>query len=119
MRLAGLTAAAVLTFAGVGVHAAPILGVGDCVGPKIVSSRRLPGNRIVFNGTPAPLFDAPRGSPTGKAIAVGDTYLVTEVQRGFLHLKASTNSGKLAPGTVVGWVSAPSVGYFWGPHNCE
>jgi hypothetical protein len=50
--------------------------------------------------------------PTGNAIAVRDTYLVTEVQRGFLHLKASVNSGKLAPGTVVGWVAAPSVSYF-------
>ena len=119
MRLLRLTAVAVLTLCALRAHAAPTLGVGDCVGPKIVSSRQLPGNRTAFNGTPAPLFAAPGGSPTGQSIAVGDTYLVTEVQRRFLHLKASTNSGKLAPGTVVGWVSAPSVGYFYGPHNCE
>ncbi len=119
MRLCLLTATAVLTLTGVAAHAAPTLGVGDCVGPKIVSSRQLPGNRTVFNGTPAPLFAAPGGPPAGQSVPVGETYLVTEVQRGFLHLKASTNSGKLAPGTVVGWVAASSVGYFWGPHNCE
>jgi hypothetical protein len=119
MRLLRLTAVAVLTLGALGAHAAPTLGVGDCVGPKIVSSRQLPGNRTAFNGTPAPLFATPGGAATGQAIAVGETYLVTEVQRGFLHLKASVNSGKLAPGTVVGWVAASSVGYFWGPRNCE
>ena len=97
----------------------PRLGVGDCVGPKIVSLRQLPGNRTVFDGTPAALFATPGGASTGQAVAVGETYLVAELQRGFLHLKASGNSGKLAPGTVVGWVAASSVTYFYGPHNCE
>ena len=109
----------VLTFLAIADHAAPTMGVGDCVGPKIVSSRQLPGNRTVLNGTPAPLFAAPGGPPAGQSVAVGETYLVTEVQRGFLHLKASTNSGKIAPGTVVLWVAASSVSCFRGPHNCE
>jgi hypothetical protein len=119
MRLPGLTAMAVLTLTAVSTHAAPTLGVGDCVGPKVVSVRQLPGNRTVFNGTPAPLFATPGGAPTGQSVPVGETYLVTESQRGSLRLKASVNSGKLAPGTVVGWVAASSVTYFWGPHNCE
>ena len=110
---------AVLALGTVGAHAAPTLGVGDCVGPKIVSSRQLPGNRTVFVGTPAPLFSAPGGTSNGRTVPVGETYLVTESQRGFLLLKASTNSGILAPGTVVGWVAASAVTDFYGPHNCE
>ena len=118
MRVSGLSVAVVAMVAACGASAAPTLGVGDCVGPKIVSSRQLPGGRTDFLGTPAPLFASPGGPPTGRTIPVGDTYLVTEVQGGFLHLKASTNSPGLAPGTVVGWVRAPSVAYFWAPHNC-
>lgn len=119
MRRYGLMAMALLALGVTQAHAAPTLGVGDCVGPKVVSSRQLPGNRTVFNGTPAPLFAAPGGQPTGHSVPVGDTYLVTEAQHGFLRLKASTNSGSVVPGTVVGWVATSSVSYFWGPHNCE
>ena len=120
MRLNGLVAVALLALAATGAHAAaPTLSVGDCVGPKVLSSRQLPGGRTTFRGTPAPLFAAPGGAPTGQSIPVGDTYLVTEAQRGYLRLKASTNSGTLAPGTPVGWVAASAVTYFYGPHNCE
>ena len=120
MRAMGLVVTIMAALAASHAHAAaPTLGVGDCVGPKIISSRQLPGGHTDFVGTPAPVFAAPGGPPTGRTIPVGDTYLVTEVQNGFLHLKASTNSGAVAPGTVVGWVRTPSVTYFYGPHNCS
>jgi hypothetical protein len=99
--------------------AAPALGVGACVGPKIVAVRQLPGGRTAFDGTAAPILAAPGGAPTGKSIPVGETYLVIAAQHGFLQLKASNNSGNLAPGTVVGWVALATVTYFYGPHNCE
>lgn len=120
MRATGLVVAIMAAFTAFDAHAvAPTLGVGDCVGPKIVSSRQTAGGHTDFVGTPAPVFTAPGGQATGRTIPVGDTYLVTEVQNGFLHLKASTNSGAVAPGTVVGWVRTPSVTYFYGPHNCS
>lgn len=119
MHLNGIAALASLVFAATGAQAAPPLGVGDCVGPKILSSRQFPGGRTTFRGMPAPLFASPGGQPTGRSVPVGDTYLVTEARRGYLRLKASTNSGDVAPETVVGWVAAPSVTYFYGPHNCE
>lgn len=119
MRRNGLTAMTVLTLGAMGAHATPTLGVGDCVGPKIASVQQLPDGRTVFGGTPAPLFAAPGGTSNGRTVPVGETYLVVESRRGFLRLKASINSGNLAPGTVVGWVAASSVSYFYGPHNCE
>lgn len=100
------------------VHAAPALGVGDCVGPKVISVEQLPGNRAVFHGTPALLLAVPGGRSTGQSILPGETYVVFEAERGFLHLKASGNSGSMARDAVAGWVSAASVSYFWGPHNC-
>ena len=115
-KLVGLALPAVA--AATTAHAAPPLGVGDCVGPKITTVEQLPGNKAVFHGTPAPLLAAPGGKPTGRSIPPGETYVVFEAERGFLHLKASGNSGGRTRETVAGWVSSASVAYFYGPHNC-